>query len=129
MQFKITVQKGSSVEAVERLEQKFANRTALMKRIGNFVKCLPVRKFAEYASLIDIEVELIALATDLTPEQIDTLTPDDSGKIFDKIHELNFEPFMGWLKRKVSATKLRAQAFRVDLPKNESMTSGETSAD
>ena len=129
MQFKITVQKGSSVEAVERLEQKFANRTALMKRIGNFVKCLPVRKLAEYASLIDIEVELIALATDLTPEQIDTLTPDDSGKIFDKIHELNFEPFSAWLKRKVSATKLKAQAFGIDLPNNESRTSGETSAD
>lgn len=92
------------------------------------VKCLPVRKFAEYASLIDIEVELIALATDLTPDQIDTLTPDDSGKIFDKIHELNFEPFSAWLKRKVSATKLKAQAFGVDLPKNESRTSGETSA-
>ena len=34
MQFKITVQKGASVEAVERLEQKLANKTALMKRVG-----------------------------------------------------------------------------------------------
>ena len=93
------------------------------------VKCLPVRKLAEYASLIDIEAELIALATDLTPEQIDTLTPDDSGKIFDKIHELNFEPFSAWLKRKAAATKLKAQAFGIDLPNNESRTSGETSAD
>ena len=79
--------------------------------------------------MIDIEAELIALATDLTPEQIDTLTPDDSGKIFDNIHEVNFEPFSAWLKRKVSATKLKAQAFGIDLPKNESRTSGETSAD
>ena len=32
MQFKITVQKGASVEAVERLERKLANKTALMDR-------------------------------------------------------------------------------------------------
>ena len=34
MQFKITVQKGASVEAVERIERKLANKTALMKRVG-----------------------------------------------------------------------------------------------
>ena len=93
------------------------------------VKCLPVRKLAEYASLIDIEAELIALATDLTPEQIDTLTPDDSGKIFDKIHELNFEPFLAWLKRKVAANRLKAQAFGVDLPKNTNENNGSLSAE
>ncbi len=94
-----------------------------------FVKCLPVRCFAEYASIIDIEVELIALATDLTADQIDSLTPDDSGKIFNKIHELNFEPFTAWLKRKVAANKLKAQAFGIDLPKNENENNGSLSAE
>ncbi len=94
-----------------------------------FVKCLPVRCFAEYASIIDIEVELIALATDLTAEQIDSLTPDDSGKIFNKIHELNFEPFTAWLKRKVAANRLKAQAFGIDLPKNENENNGSLSAE
>lgn len=94
-----------------------------------FVKCLPVRCFAEYASIIDIEVELIALATDLTADQIDSLTPDDSGKIFNKIHELNFEPFTAWLKRKVAANRLKAQAFGIDLPKNTNENNGSLSAE
>ena len=37
------------------------------------VKCLPVRKLAEYAALFDIEPELIGLATELSAEEIDML--------------------------------------------------------
>ena len=93
------------------------------------VKCLPVRHLAEYAALIDIESELVGLCTDLTPEQVDQLSAEDSGKLFEKAHELNFEPFSAWVKRKVKAQRLKAQAYGIDLPKNESRTSGETSAD
>lgn len=101
---------------------------AIGEKTSARVKCLPVRAFAEYAALIDMEVDLIALATDLTPEQIDMLAPGDSGKVFEKIHELNFEPFSAWLKRKAAATKLKAKAFGIDLPKKESTASGESSA-
>ena len=37
------------------------------------VKCLPVRKLAEYAALFTLEPELIGLCTDLSPEEIDML--------------------------------------------------------
>ena len=86
------------------------------------VKCLPVRMFAEYAALFAIESELVGLATDLTREEVDMLLPDDSGKIFEKIHELNRVPFTGWLRRKAAATKLQAQILGASLPKEEKAT-------
>lgn len=83
------------------------------------VKCLPVRKLAEYAALFDIEPELIGLATDLSAEEIDMLSSEDSGRIFEKVHELNFDPFSAWLARKTKATKMIAQAYGVSLPKED----------
>ena len=50
-------------------------------------------------------------------------------KIFEKAHELNFEPFSAWVKRKVKAQRLKAQALGIDLPKNENEASGNPSAD
>ena len=75
------------------------------------VKCLPVRKLAEYAALIDNEPEIIELTTELTAEEIDMLTVEDSGNLFRKAHELNFAPFSDWLKRKAEALKLKKQAY------------------
>ena len=89
------------------------------------VKCLPIRKLPEYAALFNIEVELIALCTELTPEEVDMLHPDDSGKIFNKIHDLNYGPFSAWLKRKADAAKLEAQIYGLDLPKSKSQNNGE----
>lgn len=86
------------------------------------VKCLPVRMFAEYAALFALESELVGLATDLTREEVDMLLPDDSGRIFEKVHELNRVPFTGWLRRKAAATKLQAQILGASLPKEEKAT-------
>lgn len=80
------------------------------------VKCLPVRKLAEYAALISLEPEIIELCTELTPEEVDMLSADDSGKLFDKAHELNFNPFSEWLKRKGKAVRMKAQAYGIALP-------------
>ncbi|MBR6389398.1 MAG: hypothetical protein IKS15_04690 [Opitutales bacterium] len=77
------------------------------------VKCLPVRKLAEYAALIDNEPEIIELTTDLTVEEVDMLSVEDSGNLFRKAHELNFDPFSDWLKRKAEALKLKAQAYGI----------------
>ena len=85
------------------------------------VKCLAVRKLAEYAALIDNEPELIELATDLSAEEVDMLTTSDSGTLFRKVHDLNFDPFSDWLKRKAEALKLKAQAYSTP-------TNGKTSA-
>ena len=94
------------------------------------VKCLPVRQLAEYAAVIDIETEVVALCTDLTDAEIDLLSTVDSGRIFEKAHELNFEPFSAWLRRKVAAEKLKAQAYGIDLPQqsSSSMADGKGSA-
>ena len=91
------------------------------------VKCLPVRAFAEYAALFALESELVEFATDLSREEVDMLLPDDSGRIFEKIHELNRVPFTGWLQRKAAATKLQAQILGASLPaaETESPTTGE----
>ena len=80
------------------------------------VKCLPVRMFAEYAALFALESELVGLATDLTREEVDMLLPDDSGKIFEKVHELNSVPFTGWLQRKAAATRMQARILGASLP-------------
>ena len=80
------------------------------------VKCLPVRMFAEYAALFAVESELVGLATDLTREEVDMLLPDDSGRIFEKVHELNRVPFTGWLRRKAAATRMQAQILGASLP-------------
>ncbi|MBO6103059.1 MAG: hypothetical protein J6P03_07375 [Opitutales bacterium] len=71
-----------------------------------------MRKLAEYAALIDNEPEIIELTTDLTAEEVDMLSVEDSGTLFRKAHELNFDPFSEWLKRKAEALKLKAQAYR-----------------
>lgn len=92
------------------------------------VKCLPVRKFAEYAALFTIEPEIVGLCTDLTPAEVDMLLAEDSGKIFEKAHELNFAPFSAWLARKTKATKMIAQAYGASLPQKESNPKGEDSA-
>lgn len=91
------------------------------------VKCLPVRAFAEYAALFALESELVEFATDLSREEVDMLLPDDSGRIFEKVHELNRVPFTGWLRRKAAATKLQAQILGASLPaaETESPTTGE----
>lgn len=86
------------------------------------VKCLPVRAFAEYAALFALESELVEFATDLSREEVDILLPDDSGRIFEKVHELNCVPFTGWLQRKAAATKRQAQILGASLPKEESQT-------
>lgn len=92
------------------------------------VKCLPVRKLAEYAALFDIEPELIGLATELSAEEIDMLSAEDSGRIFEKVHELNFDPFSAWLKRKVGAARMKARAYGIDLPETTPQNSGGNSA-
>ncbi len=92
------------------------------------VKCLPVRKLAEYAALFDIEPELIGLATDLIAEEIDMLSAEDSGRIFEKVHELNFDPFSAWLKRKVGAARMKARAYGIDLPNRTPEAVGGNSA-
>ena len=97
------------------------------------VKCLPVRMFAEYAALFAIESELVGLATDLTREEVDMLLPEDSGRIFEKVHELNRVPFTGWLRRKAAATRMQAQILgaslragrEIDLHSNAARFSGE----
>ena len=93
------------------------------------VKCLPVRKLAEYAALFTIEPELIELATELTAEEVDMLSTEDSGRIFEKVHELNFDPFSAWLKRKVGAARLKARAYGIDLPNRTPEAAGGNSAD
>lgn len=92
------------------------------------VKCLPVRRLPEYAALFTIEPELIGLCTDLSPEEIDMLSPNDSGMLFDKAHEINFDPFSAWLKRKAKAAKMQAQCYGIGLPESESKDNGESSA-
>ena len=93
------------------------------------VKCLPVRKLAEYAALFTIEPELIELATELTAEEVDMLSTEDSGRIFEKVHELNFDPFSAWLRRKEKAAEMQAQAYGIALPKDGQATDGGNSAD
>ena len=93
------------------------------------VKCLPVRKLAEYAALFTIEPELIELATELTAEEVDMLSTEDSGRIFEKVHELNFDPFSAWLRRKGKAAEMQAQAYGIALPKDGQATDGGNSAD
>lgn len=93
------------------------------------VKCLPVRKLAEYAALFTIEPELIELATELSAEEVDMLSTEDSGKIFEKVHELNFDPFSAWLKRKVGAARMKARAYGIDLPNRTPEAAGGNSAD
>ena len=92
------------------------------------VKCLPVRKLAEYAALFTIEPELIELATELSAEEVDMLSAEDSGKIFEKVHELNFDPFSAWLRRKGKAAEMQAQAYGIALPKDGQPTDGGKSA-
>lgn len=89
------------------------------------VKCLPVRKLCEYAALIDNEPELIELATELTAEEVDMLSVEDSGKLFRKVHELNFNPFSEWLKRKAEALKLKAKAYGIKTNGEPSATSSD----
>ena len=89
------------------------------------VKCLPVRKLCEYAALIDNEPELIELATELTTEEVDMLSVEDSGKLFRKVHELNFNPFSEWLKRKAEAMKLKAKAYGIETNGKSSATSSD----
>lgn len=89
------------------------------------VKCLPVRKLCEYAALIDNEPELIELATELTAEEVDMLSVEDSGKLFRKVHELNFNPFSEWLKRKAEALKLKAKAYGIKNNGEPSATSSD----
>lgn len=89
------------------------------------VKCLPVRKLCEYAALIDNEAELIELATELTAEEVDMLSVEDSGKLFRKVHELNFNPFSEWLKRKAEALKLKAKAYGIKNNGEPSATSSD----
>ena len=86
------------------------------------VKCLPVRAFAEYAALFALASELVELATYLSRDEVDMLLPDDSGRIFEKVHELNRVAFTGWLRRKAAATKLQAQILGASLPKEENPT-------
>lgn len=50
------------------------------------------------------------------------LSPEDSGRIFEKVHELNRVPFSGWLQRKAAATKLQAQILGASLPDAEKTT-------
>ncbi|GEM_PF-834531 len=83
------------------------------------VKCLPVRKLAEYAALFDIEPELVELCTDLTAEEIDMLLPEDCGRLFEKAHELNFNPFSAWLQRKTKALRMKSQIYGASLPKQQ----------
>lgn len=92
------------------------------------VKCLPVRKFAEYAALFTLEPEMAGLCTDLTPAEVDMLSAEDSGRIFEKAHELNFAPFSAWLGRKTKAAEMIAQAYGASLPQKESNPKGEDSA-
>ena len=89
------------------------------------VKCLPVRKLCEYAALIDNEPELIELATELTAEEVDMLSVEDSGNLFRKVHELNFNPFSEWLKRKAEALKLKAKAYGIKNNGEPSATSSD----
>ncbi len=89
------------------------------------VKCLPVRKLCEYAALFTLEPEMVGLCTDLTPEEVDMLSTEDSGRIFEKAHELNFAPFSAWLNRKTKAAEMIAQAYGASLPKE---TNGADSA-
>ena len=98
---------------------------ALTKPVGEKnavkVKCLPVRAFAEYAALIEDESALVEMFTGLTPDEVDALAIDDFVAILKKGHGLNFVPFSDWLKRKVEAKKMIAQAYGIRLP-NESPT-------
>lgn len=98
---------------------------ALTKPVGEKnavkVKCLPVRAFAEYAALIEDESALVEMFTGLTPDEVDALAIDDFVAVLKKGHGLNFVPFSDWLKRKVEAKKMIAQAYGIRLP-NESPT-------
>lgn len=98
---------------------------ALTKPVGEKnavrVKCLPVRAFAEYAALIEDESALVEMFTGLTPDEVDALAINDFVAILKKGHGLNFVPFSDWLKRKVEAKKMIAQAYGIRLP-NESTT-------
>ncbi len=98
---------------------------ALTKPVGEKnavkVKCLPVRAFVEYAALIEDESALVEMFTGLTPDEVDALAIDDFVAILKKGHGLNFVPFSDWLKRKVEAKKMIAQAYGIRLP-NESPT-------
>ena len=52
------------------------------------------------------------------------LSVEDSGKLFRKAHELNFNPFSDWLKRKAEAVKLKAKAYGI---KNNGKSSASSS--
>lgn len=104
----------------------------LRRQVGDVkevkVKCLPIRKFAEYASLIEDESALVEIFTGLSADEVDALHRDDFVKIIELGHALNFEAFTDWLKRKVSAKKMIASAFGVSLPKTDGNQAGESSA-
>ena len=78
------------------------------------VRCLPVRKLAEYAALIEDEPQLVSLFTGLSDAEVDALPNSDFVKILEKGHGLNFGPFSEWLKRKAEARRKKAIAFGVN---------------
>lgn len=101
---------------------------ALTKPVGEKnavkVKCLPVRAFAEYAALIEDESALVEMFTGLTSDEVDALAIDDFVAILKKGHGLNFVPFSDWLKRKVEAKKMIAQAYGIRLPNESPVENG-----
>ena len=92
------------------------------------VKCLPVRKLDEFRFYRKKRRVFRELATELSAEEVDMLSTEDSGRIFEKVHELNFDPFSAWLKRKGKAAEMQAQAYGVALPKDGQPTDGGKSA-
>lgn len=92
------------------------------------VRLLPVRLLPQYAAVFSVETEIVLLCTDLSADEADKLLPEDSGKIFNTAHDINFAPFSEWLGRKEKALKMQALAYNVNLPTQTSKPAGQDSA-
>ena len=92
------------------------------------IKCLPIRKFPEYAQILEDECACVELFTGLTPTEVDTLHRDDFVHILERGHALNLNPFSDWLKRR-KAMSAKAEAIWNSSAKKKSNQDGESSAE
>lgn len=64
------------------------------------VRLLRVSEFPQFFELVEKEEELVALATDLKPAEIECLSPNSVLDLIDKIFELNFTTAQRWAERR-----------------------------
>ena len=64
-----------------------------------FVKQLAIKDYPKYLVAQDNESDMVALATDLTPENQAALTIEAHEKLVAKVEELNMDFFSRWVAR------------------------------